>query len=812
MSKNDKVNLLTQLNSATLNRRSFLKWSAAAGTSAVLASNVELLNGIYPLNAVKAQGEVEVIPTGCAHNCGGRCVLKGHVQDGVVTRITTDTDRPEDPNDPRLVACVRGRSYRRRIYHPGRLKTPLRRTGPRGSGQFEEISWEEALDTVASELKRVKETYGNAAIYSHYASGSNSVLTGSGPVTRLLRMFGGTLGYYNSYSTACTRPATEAVYGTTSVGQARPDWQNSKMIIMWAWNPAEMIHGTNTAYMLKLAREAGAKIVVVDPRMSLSAVGLADQWIPVRPGTDCAMMAAMAYVMITEGLIDEDYVNRVAVGYDDQHMPEGYEGEESFKAYILGERDGVPKTPEWAESISAVPAATITTLAREYADGPCMLFTGWGTNRRSHGEQPHRFGPVLATITGNIGVSGGFASGTGYAAVAAESTPAPGLSSPPNEVPYSFPVHAWTDVILRGTEMGRKEGVLGLADDEETLPVGIKFFYNSGGNTIINQHSNINRTDEILKDESLCEFIVVQEQFMTPSAKYADIVLPVCTWFETWGHCSNWGYSPSRILMPKVIEPLYDLPNDYEVCAMLAERLDLYDEYTEGGKTSEDWYNQWVDTMVTEYGDVYGDKDAFVARGSMTKPYTEESVSVIPFADYIADPEANPLRTPTGKIEIFSVKMAEFNATIGDAAESPPIPKYVQEWFSPFGPEAEEYPLQAVGHHTLHRSHSTFDNIDWLEEAHPQRVFMNPIDAAERGITDGEDVRVFNQFGEMIIEVRVTPRIMPGVIDIPQGAWYTPDANGIDRRGCINMLTTDRNTPYAFGNPQHTIMAQVEKA
>jgi anaerobic dimethyl sulfoxide reductase subunit A len=329
---------------------------------------------------------------------------------------------------------------------------------------------------------------------------------------------------------------------------------------------------------------------------------------------------------------------------------------------------------------------------------------------------------------------------------------------------------------------------------------------------LVNQHSNINRTIDILKDDTLCEFIVSHEHFMTPSARYSDIVLPVVTWFETWGHCSQWGYSPSRILMPKVIEPLNDLPCDYEVSAMLAERLGLYDEYTEGGKTPEDWYNEWIDTMVSEYGEVYGDRDTFVERGSMTKPYTEESVGEIPFADYIADPEANPLRTPTGKIEIFSVAMAEFNESIGDANESPPIPKYVQEWFSPFGPEAEQYPLQATGHHYAHRSHSTHDNVDWLEEAFPQRVFLNTLDAEERDIQDGDMVHVFNQFGEMIIPVRVTPRIMPGVIDIPQGGWYTPDSNGVDRRGAINVLTTERSTPYAFGNPQHTIMVQVEKA
>jgi anaerobic dimethyl sulfoxide reductase subunit A len=216
--------------------------------------------------------------------------------------------------------------------------------------------------------------------------------------------------------------------------------------------------------------------------------------------------------------------------------------------------------------------------------------------------------------------------------------------------------------------------------------------------------------------------------------------------------------------------------------------------------------------MVSEYADIYGDRESFEARGSMTKPYTEEGIAEIPFADFIADPEANPLRTPTGKIEIFSTTLAEFNAEFGREDDVPPIPKYVNEYFSPFGPEAEEYPLQAVGHHYARRSHSIHDNVDWLEEAFPQRLFMNPIDAEARDIADGDDVHVFNQFGEMIVPVRVTPRIMPGVIDIPQGGWYQPDANGIDRRGSINVLTTDRSTPYVWGNPQHTIMVQVEKA
>jgi anaerobic dimethyl sulfoxide reductase subunit A len=810
MTKREETNLLTRLNSASLSRRSFLKWSAAAGMTAALASKIDLLDGVYPLKTALAAGDVTIIPTGCAHNCGGRCVLKAHVQDGVIIRLTTDTDRPEDPNDPRLIACMRGRAYRRRLYAPSRLKAPLRRTGERGSGQFEEISWEEALDTVASELMRVKEQYGNSAIYSHYSSGSYTEMTGANPTRRLLNLYGGVLGYYNSYSTACVGPATQATYGTTATGNHRADWQNSKLILMWAWNPAEMIFGTNTSYMVKLARQAGAKVVVIDPRLSMSAVGLADEWIPVRAGTDCAMMAAMAYVMITEGLVDEEYINRYAVGYDAQHMPDGYEGEESFKAYILGESDGVPKTPAWAEPITAVPADTIARLARELATTkPAMLFQGWGPQRRAIGEQFVRMAITLAVMTGNVGISGGHASGAAYG-FAGEFAPAPGMSIPPNEVPYSFPVHSWTDAVLRGNEMGRVDGVRGLAEGEETLPNSIKFFYNPAGNTLINQHSNINRTVEILKDESLAELIVSHEHFMTPSARFSDIILPVCTFMETWGHCSNWTYSPSRILMPKVVEPLYDLPSDYAVSAMLAERLGIYDAFTEGGRTEEDWYNWFIDGMISEYGDIYGDRDTFIARGSMTIPYTDDIP--LPFADFIADPVANPLQTASGKIEIFSTMFAQHNATVGDPAYSPPIPKYVQEWESPFGPEAEEYPLQAMGHHYMRRTHSTWDNIDWMEESFPQRIFMNPMDAEERGISDGDQVRVWNQRGTIIMPVRITVRIMPGLVDIPQGGWFTPDPTGVDRRGSINILSNERPTPYSFGNPQHSIMVQVEKA
>jgi anaerobic dimethyl sulfoxide reductase subunit A len=180
----------------------------------------------------------------------------------------------------------------------------------------------------------------------------------------------------------------------------------------------------------------------------------------------------------------------------------------------------------------------------------------------------------------------------------------------------------------------------------------------------------------------------------------------------------------------------------------------------------------------------------------------------VAFEDFRRDPVGHPLPTPSGRIEIFSKKLFDLKKP----ATIPAVPKYIQEWESPFGPEAAKYPLQAVGHHGLARVHSTFDNVDWLNEAFPQRLFINPLDAGPRSIKDGDEVRVFNERGATVVPCRLTPRIMPGVVTLPQGAWWTPDEKGTDRRGSINVLTSERWTPFAFGNAQHTIMVQVEKA
>jgi anaerobic dimethyl sulfoxide reductase subunit A len=788
-----------------LNRRNFLKWSAVFG-GGILASG-GLISCLRELgldeNATIEEIREKIIMVGCpAHNCGGRCLLKTFVKDGIITRIETD-DRPtDDVSDPQLRACIRGRAYRRRQYHPDRLKYPMKRTGKRGEGKFTRISWDEALDILSSQLKRVKEKYGNSAIYLPYGTGSYNQINGRQTADRLLNLFGGSLGYYNSYSWACISQATPYVYGTGVSGNQRQDWVNSKYIIMWGWNPAEMRDGTNSEFFIKKARENGAKVICIDPRMSMSAVSLADEWIPIRPGTDVALMSAMAYVIISKNLHDNDFIRRCCVGFDKAQMPKGLENEESYYDYIFGTHDGIAKTPDWAESITGIPASTIERIATDYGSiKPAMLYQGYGMQRRAYGEQPVIGGCVLAAITGNVGIPGGWASG--IALQADDGGPFWNVfPTGRNPIPARIPVFLWTEAILRGKEMTPEDGVRGA----EKLDNHIKLIWSVASNILINQHADVNRSAKILADENLVEFIAVQDQFLTPSGKFADLILPVCTQFETWGVEDGWKYGDEIILMPKIAEPPFETKSDYQICSELAEKLGLQEEYTQN-RNERDWIEWAIERYrQTRFPDVPS-LDEFESSniGVYSLPVTEPKVA---FRDFRTNPEKFPLNTPSGKIEIFSERLFMMNKP----ETIPAVPKYIQEWESPFGEESKKYPLQAVGHHYMPRVHSTHDAIDWLEEAFPQRVFINPIDAGERGIKTGDKVRIFNDRGVIMMPCRITPKIMPGVINIPQGAWYTPDKNGVDTRGNINVLTSHRWSPLAFGNTQHTIMVEIKKA
>lgn len=789
-----------------ISRRNFLMASAATAGGVAMASTMSWENGLGGLaKKADASSGVSIVPTSCIHNCGGRCPLYAHVKDGVITRITSDQAGVDSPDFPQARACLRGRAQRNRIYHPDRLKYPMKRVGKRGEGKFERISWEEAFDTIASQMERIKKQYGNEAIYVNYGTGvygqiSQAWLTPAfgGALTRFLNMYGGFLKYYNTYSSACYATAAPYTFGAAG-GNSPDDMVNSKLIVLFADNPGETrLGGANGQYYLRKAKEAGARVIVIDPRYSDTASSLADEWIPIRPTTDNALMDALAYVILQEGLHDQEFLDKYCLGFDEEHMPPGIPAGNSYKSYILGlGEDKTPKTPAWAAPITGVPEETIVKLARQIASmKPCCMLQGFGWQRHAYGEQPVRGLPVLAAMTGNIGIAGGGPGlRNGGHGVAMGWMPAGN-----NPVDATISVFMWPEAIERGHEMTAKnDGIRGV----DRLSTDIKMIWNYGSNTLINQHSDINGTAKILEDDTKCEFILVHDVFMTPSAKFADILLPDVSHFEREDivtFASGIGYA---IYHQKAIEPMYECKSVYEITSSLAERLGFGQKFTEG-KTEQEWLREAVKVAQEKHSDFPSFEEfrkAGIFKIAPKKP-------VIAFEAQIKDPENNPFATPSGKIEIFSPRLWEMN----QPKEIPAIPKYVPAWEGPQDPLKEKFPLQCIGHHYKRRVHSTFDNVPWMEEAARQELWMSPSDAAKRGIKDKEQVRVYNDRGEVVLPVKVTPRIMPGVVSMPQGAWWTPDAKGVDRRGSINVLTKYHPTPLAKGNPQHTNLVEVAKA
>lgn len=738
--------------------------------------------------------EEKIIATTGLNNCGGRCLIYAHVRNGEITKLTTEKASEVKGRAP-LCACAKGLNYHKTFLSQDRLMYPMRRVGERGEGKFERISWAEAVDTIAREWIRIRDTYGPGSRYVNYATGMSGLLDPCAMAKRLLALDGGYLDRYNSYSSACMSQATMLMYGTRTTGNHPESWLDSQLIILWGHNPADTKFDCDTMYYLRRAKEKGIPIVVVDPRKSNTVLQLDAEWIPIRPATDAAMLDAMAYVIYQNGLHDQDFLDRCCIGFDGNHMPEGIDPNESYLGYLLGEKDGVQKTPEWAEAITGVPSQTIRDLALRYAAAkPAALIQGLGAQRHAYGEQGVRGGILLACMTGNVGVWGGWACGNGR--YSGHETPV--FPRENNPFPMSIPVYCWTDAILRGHEMTHLDGVKG----GEKLPCDIKMILNLAGNCLINQHGDINRTAEILKDTSKCEFIVCSDLFMTSSAKFADILLPGVSALERNDISMPWQYGDFLGFAKQVVNPMGESRLEYDCLAEVAEKLDLRDSFTEG-RTAD----QWLEYLYNDLRQREKELPPYEVFSQGGVYHYQENPRTAAFEKERKDPTAHPFPTPSGKIEIFSETV--FRCEFKDYF--PAIPRYVEPPEGHMDPLTAKYPLQLIGWHTNRRAHSIHDNNSELERVEPRCLQMHPKDARERGISDGDLVLVWNDRGRVKIPVRLTAQIMPGVTALSQGAWYCPEEDGTDTNGSINVLTSLRPTPYARGNAQHTNLVEVKK-
>jgi len=738
---------------------------------------------------------VTIINTTGRNNCGGRCVIHAHVKDGKILRLTTDQPCLADGGVP-LRACARGLNYHKTFLNQDRLLYPMKRIGERGEGKFARISWEEAVETIASEWVRIRNAYGPGSRYVNYATGVSAAFSPRSLAKRLLCLDGGFLDYYNSYSTACIAQATQLVYGTSNSGSSPETWLDSNLILLWGHNPAETKFDSVSMYYLRQARDKGIPIIVIDPRKNDTVLELGAEWIPIRPATDPALQDAMAWVIWSEHLQDQEFLDRCCLGFDQAHMPEGADPRACYLSYLTGEAGGQPKTPAWAASICGVPEGKIRELAIRFATAkPAALIQGFGAQRHAYGEQGVRGGILLACMTGNVGIRGGWASGAGYCSRHSSFR----SIVPRNPYGREIPAYRWTDAVERGSRMMALDGVTG----GDGLDSDIKMILNLAGNCLINQHGDINRTAKLLRDTGKCEFIVCSDLFMTSSAKFADILLPGVSFLESENLTEPWMWGDFVGFNNKVVEPLGEGRFEYEWLAEVAEKLHLKEEFTQGRSAGE-WLAFLYNDLRTREPEL-PNFEKFKRDGIYR--YRNNPVKIA-FSQSVQNPEKYPFPTESGRIEIYSPKVARTQYQ----DDFPAIPCYVPPPEGPQDELAERYPLQLIGWHTKRRCHSIHDNNPALVQMDPQRLWMHPADAAARGIQNGDMAAVWNDRGRTVVPVLVTERICSGVVALAQGSWYRPDRDGTDTNGSINVLTSLRPTPYARGNAQHTNLVEVEKA
>ena len=812
-------------------RRSFLKLVGASGLVALTGFPKKATAFAYA--PYPTDDQLTTVVTSCAHNCGSRHVLVAHKKGDVIVRLSTDDGRYQEGGafgkdtfeEPQLRACLRGRSYRSRVYSPERLLYPMVRVGERGAGKFKRVSWDEALDYVARKMTEIKYTYGPTALVDQsYAGASYGVLHKSDQIEGLLGRFMGMFGCRtNSWSVPSYQGTTfssRMTFGTIEDGNEDDAFAHSKLIIMWGWNPAYTFHGGNTFYYMRMAKQRGCKFVLVDPQYTDSAAVYDAWWIPIKPGTDAAMMAGMAYHIFTNNLQDQAFIDRFVQGMDAGTTPTHFAGRENFKDYILGKYDKTPKSPEWAAQICGVKAEDIKKLAELYATTkPAALKASWAPGRASYGEQYNRMAAALQAMTGNIGKLGGCSEGVGKA-------------WHPEAVAYPYDEFAnvwyasiksdrWAHCVLNYPNVKREEiGLWPRQDQLDGVIPNIKGIFWQGSDWF-NQLTNINKEIEAVKK---LELVVCMDATITPSGLWADVLLPICTHFERHDVALPWYKGHYYIHRPKVIEPLGESKTDFQVFTELAYRLEQIDPQNLAGFGKR--YNPRADRSYFLNPDAV-DEAYLVAWWHRVQEHQHVEMSWedfkkygiykfklarthVAFQDQIE--KGIPFQTPSGKIEILSTQLANITDWTRTQYGSPipSIPKWIEPFESLNHPLAKKFPFHLVTPHPRERTHSIYHNIGILRETCSQEVTINASDARRMGIQTGDTVEVYNDRGTCVVPAYVTERVLPGVAVLYEGSWMDRDANGIDRSGNPDFLTLDNPSP-AGAFAYNTILVGIRK-
>jgi biotin/methionine sulfoxide reductase len=726
--------------------------------------------------------------------------------------------------DGRLVACepfVPDRAPSPMIHTmPDMVHSPLRVARPairegwlrkrddgagRGSDRYVEVSWDAALKLVHEELGRVREAYGAQAVFggSYGWASAGRFHNAMSQTRRFLYAGGGCTDQIGNYSWGAAQFLLPHVIGTWQPLTGKvTDWNSvaahTDLILAFGGMPlrnAQVIAGGagehTTAHWLRRTVARGARIVIISPTRGDMPGDIEAEWIPIRPNTDAALMIGMAYVLLEAGRQDADFLGRCCQGY------------ERYAAYLRGDGDGQPKTAEWAAAICGVPADTVRRLARDAAGCRSLMNCTWSLQRAHHGEQPYWACIALAAMLGQIGLpGGGFSFGLGSINSAGNprvDAAVPELHEGINPARQSIPVARITDMLLNPGAPYRFNG------KTYTYP-DVRLVYWAGGNPF-HHHQDLNRLQQAWRHP---ETIIVHETWWTPTARRADIVLPTTTTLERndIGASSRDRYV---FAMHQALPPQGQSRDDFEIFRELAAMGGYQAAYTEG---RDAW--EWLAHMYARMQDRWSRSDELPDAPPFEEFWRQAYLALPPprrdfvlFEDFRRDPLAHRLHTPSGRIELYSERIAGFGYD-----DCPAHPAWLPpaEWL---GAEiARRNPLHLISSQPAHRLHSQLDpaplsNTHKIQGREP--VHIHPADATERGIRDGALVRIHNGRGACLAGAVIDDGVMQGVLVMSTGAWFDADDAKLERHGNPNVLTLDIGTSQlAQGSSALSALVDIE--
>ncbi|WP_415238734.1 molybdopterin-dependent oxidoreductase [Seleniivibrio woodruffii] len=771
-----------------MNRREFLRMAGAM--LAVLSCDAEAL----------AAGGDKVI-THATH----MGPLKAYIRNGKVVRIEA-MGMDVAPVD--LLYAMK--DY---VYAPNRVKYPCVRKSYldrsdkrhlRGAEEFVRVDWNTALDLVAESLIRAKGEYGNESIFkTTYARWAHPgrIHQAAALQGRLFGLFGGFVDIVGDYSAGAATQILPHVVGDIEVYSQQTSREvvldKTELILMWGADPykTEKVDyhvptHSGSEWFLKLKKK-GVKFVVIDPTKNMSVEKIGGEWVPIKAACDTAMILAMCHTLYAEKLYNKNFVEKYTVGFD------------VFIKYLNGEKDGKVKDAKWAERICGVPARKIRELARMAVKHRTLVTGSWACQRIQYGEQFHWSLVALASMIGQIGLAGGgiyfnmhyCSAGAPYSGVGIPLM----LSQGRNPVNILMPASRMNEMLLNPGKTIDYNG------KKLTYP-NIKLIY-SAGVTPLGHQPNVGKLIEGFRK---VDTVITHEPWWTPTAKYSDIVLPATTSFErsdiTFG--SSYGVEYA-FAMKQLIAPMFEARNDFDIFRELAVRFGLEKAYT-GGKSVDEWIKWSYSKLRTSVK-----FEDFWKQGYVHFSAPKKNREFVRHADFRKDPVNNHLRTPSGKIELFSEKISSFGYE-----DCPGHPVWLDPIEGPSSYLAKRYPFQLITPHPKYRLHSQLDNTPLAAKAKiggREPVYINPADAAKLGISHGDIVEIYNSRGSILAGAMVTSKIVKGVVAVEEGAWYAAeDPLNADSRcvsGQVNVLTPDRPTSkLAQAISANTCLVAIKKA